>query len=62
MPVYPALGNLRQKIFDKMPEPKQYIFDLSVHVSQLSITIGLAYFTCISLASGVYNPFIYFRF
>ena len=62
MPVYPALSNLRQKIFDKIPEPKQYIFDLSVHVSQLSITIGLAYFTCISLASGVYNPFIYFRF
>lgn len=62
MPVYPALGNLRQKIFDKIPEPKQYIFDLSVHVSQLSIIVGLAYFTCISLASGVYNPFIYFRF
>ncbi|MFW2365991.1 MAG: MBOAT family O-acyltransferase [Desulforhopalus sp.] len=62
MPVYPALGNLRRKISDKIPETGQYIFDLSVHMSQLSITIGLVYFTCISLASGVYNPFIYFRF
>ena len=62
MPVYPALGNLRQKILEEISEPKQYIFDLSVHITQLFITIGLAYFTCISLASGVYNPFIYFRF
>ncbi len=62
MPVYPALGKLRQKISERIPEPRQYILDLSVRVSQLSITIGLVYFTCISLASGVYNPFIYFRF
>ena len=62
MPVYPALGNLRRKIVERIPEPRQYIFELSVHISKLSITIGLVYFTCISLASGVYNPFIYFRF
>lgn len=62
MPVYPALGTLRQKISARLAEPKQYIFDLSVHISQFSITIGLVYFSCISLASGVYNPFIYFRF
>lgn len=62
MPVYPALGNLRKKISAGLAEPKQYIFDLSIHISQLSITITLVYFSCISLASGVYNPFIYFRF
>jgi len=62
IPVYPALGELRQNILDKLAGPRKYFFNLSVHVSKLSITIGLVYFTCISLASGVYNPFIYFRF
>ena len=62
MPVYPALVELRRKISDKLSEPRQFIFNLSVHVAQLSVTLGLVYFTCISLASGVYNPFIYYRF
>jgi alginate O-acetyltransferase complex protein AlgI len=62
MPVYPALAELRQKISDKLSKPRQFVFNLSVHVTQLSVTLGLVYFTCISLASGVYNPFIYFRF
>jgi alginate O-acetyltransferase complex protein AlgI len=62
MPVYPALVGLRQKISDKLSEPRQLLFNLSVHVTQLSVTLGLVYFTCISLASGVYNPFIYYRF
>jgi alginate O-acetyltransferase complex protein AlgI len=62
MPVYPALVELRQKISGKLSEPRQLIFNLSVHVTQLSVTLGLVYFACISLASGVYNPFIYYKF
>lgn len=62
MPIYPALRELRRKISDTLPGRRQFVFNLSVHVTKLSVTIGLVYFSCISLASGVYNPFIYYRF
>jgi len=62
VPVYPALGELRRKISERLSETRQLAFNLSVQVTQLSVTVGLVYFTCISLASGVYNPFIYYRF
>lgn len=62
MPVYPALGELRRKISERLSETRQFAFSLSVQVTQLSVTLCLVYFTCISLASGVYNPFIYYRF
>ena len=62
MPLYPTLGELRRKISDKLSERRQFIFNLSVNMTQLSVTMVLVYFSCISLASGVYNPFIYYRF
>ena len=62
MPLYPMISNFRKKMVERITGPGQYVFDLGFHVSQLSISIGLFYFTCISLAAGVYNPFIYFRF
>jgi hypothetical protein len=62
MPLHPMICNFRINMVDRLAGPGQYIFDLVYNVSQLSLTIGLFYFTCISLAAGVYNPFIYFRF
>jgi alginate O-acetyltransferase complex protein AlgI len=62
MPIYPMICNFRINMVERLAGPGQYIFDLVFNVSQLSLTIGLFYFTCISLAAGVYNPFIYFRF
>ncbi len=62
MPVYPALCELRRKISDRLSRPRQFALNLSAQVIQLTVTVGLVYFTCISLASGVYNPFIYYRF
>jgi hypothetical protein len=35
---------------------------VAFNVTHLSIMMGLVYLACISLAAGVYNPFIYFRF
>jgi len=62
MPVYPTICNLRYQMVERLARKGQYAFDFAFHISRLSITIGLVYFTCISLAAGVYNPFIYFRF
>jgi alginate O-acetyltransferase complex protein AlgI len=62
LPVYPALGRLRAQISERLTGRRLSIFYISVEVSRLVITLSLVYFTCISLASGVYNPFIYFRF
>ncbi len=62
MPIYPAICNLRHKIVDKITGAGSFAFDLVFQFSHLTITISLFYFTCISLAAGAYNPFIYFRF
>lgn len=62
MPVYPMIRHFRHNMVERLAGPRQYMFDCVCNVSQLSVTIGLFYFTCISLAAGVYNPFIYFRF
>jgi len=62
MPVYPAICALRHKFLERVTGTGQWMFDLVFQFSQLTITICLIYFTCISLAAGVYNPFIYFRF
>lgn len=54
--------DLRHKIVEKITGTWQFAFDLVFQFSHLTITISLFYFTCISLAAGAYNPFIYFRF
>lgn len=62
LPLYPVLRDLRNKVLGMTTGTGQFVFEFSFQFLQLSITIGLVYFTCISLAAGVYNPFIYFRF
>jgi len=62
MPIYPAICKGRHKIMNRITGSGQYVVNLSFHISQLAVTIALVYFTCISLAAGVYNPFIYYRF
>ncbi len=62
LPVYPAICNIRHKILDKITGAGAFVFDLVFQFSHLTITVGLFYFACISLAAGAYNPFIYFRF
>ena len=62
MPVYPALVALRLKLSDRIPMTGRYFLNFTAHLSQLLFTTALIYYSCISLASGVYNPFIYFRF
>jgi len=62
MPVYPAICKMRHKILERVTGAGQCMLEVTFQLSKLSVTICLFYFTCISLAAGVYNPFIYFRF
>lgn len=62
LPVYPALCTIRKKILAGTNNTGQFAFDLVFQCSHMAIALGLFYFSCISLAAGVYNPFIYFRF
>ncbi len=62
MPVYPAICRFRHKTLTKIEGSVQSVANVSFHLIQLSITMSLIYYSISSLAAGVYNPFIYFRF
>lgn len=62
LPIYPAMRKLHRKAFNFTAGGSQYSSELLFHFSKLSVTVCLLYFIVISLAAGVYNPFIYFRF
>lgn len=62
MPIYPALCRFRHKILEVTTGTTRFALDFVFQISHLTLTICLFYFATISLAAGVYNPFIYFRF
>lgn len=62
MPLYPAILKLKKILLNHTMGPPQIILESSFQLSKLTICITLMYFSFISLAAGVYNPFIYFRF
>lgn len=62
LPVYPFLGKSLNRIRTKSGAPAFYVIESTSCLIKLSLMMALCYFSIISLAAGVYNPFIYFRF
>ncbi len=61
LPLYPVLQRL-QKYLVSTPIRMQIWFVTGSYLLQIWILGALTYFTVISLAAEVYNPFIYYRF
>jgi len=61
-PIYPYILRLKQVLLRRTSEEPSFALSLAVHLSQLIFFVTVSYFSVISLAAGVYNPFIYFRF
>lgn len=62
LPIYPQMLRLKQALLSRTPVGPGFALSLTVHLSQLIFFVTVSYFSVISLAAGVYNPFIYFRF
>lgn len=61
-PLYPLVCDVKNRLVERWSGSGAYVVDVAFNVTHLSIMMGLVYLACISLAAGVYNPFIYFRF
>lgn len=58
-----SLVPLKENIETKLKNTAAGIYVVAlIETTNLAAIIGLLYLTTISLAAGVYNPFIYFRF
>lgn len=63
VPVYPMLKNIYGSVVSvPVPPYAASVRDSFFAVSRFSFLSAVLYFSVISLAAGVYNPFIYFRF
>ena len=62
LPVYPLITKLPTLVSSKLKGYTRSFYDIIYNLILLSINIVLIYFSVISLAAGVYNPFLYFRF
>jgi alginate O-acetyltransferase complex protein AlgI len=63
VPILPALCKLKDSLSQHITDNQLYVFmELAFEACRFAVLVGLTYFTVISLAAGVYNPFIYFRF
>jgi len=61
-PLYHYLVRLKQLVVQKSSGAAAAALNISIYTIQLIFLSTISYFTVISLAAGVYNPFIYFRF
>ena len=62
LPVYKAITEHISKRIDSARYPKNNLLLISSTLTEIIILITITYLTVITLASGAYNPFIYFRF
>lgn len=62
VPLFPYVCNIREFISKNCAAPLRNSLDIVFNFTQLFILFSLTYCSIISLAAGVYNPFIYFRF
>lgn len=62
LPVIPALRDVLRRKFESGVGSQTVFYELFTGTCRLGVLSILTYFTTISLAAGVYNPFIYFRF
>lgn len=62
LPIYPYLPKLKQTLLERSSGIANFVLNLCIHTAQFLFFSIVSYFAVISLAAGVYNPFIYFRF
>ena len=62
LPLFPFLRRRGREIIDGLGGPWQHGAAAGAEAGRLALLGTLVYCTWISLAAGVYNPFIYFRF
>ncbi|HHO76596.1 MAG TPA: MBOAT family protein [Deltaproteobacteria bacterium] len=62
MPVYPFLARLKAAIVQQLPHKLGSGLNAGAYLVEYLVIVSLVYADIISLAAGVYNPFIYFRF
>ncbi|MDX9840829.1 MAG: MBOAT family protein [Desulfobulbus sp.] len=62
LPLFPLLRRRGREIIDGFGRPWQNGLAAGAEAGRLALLGTLVYCTWISLAAGVYNPFIYFRF
>ena len=62
LPLFPLLRRRGREIIDGFGRPWQHIVAAGAEAGRIALLGTLVYCTWISLAAGVYNPFIYFRF
>ena len=62
LPLFPFLRRRGREIIDGFGRPWQHIVAAGAEAGRIALLGTLVYCTWISLAAGVYNPFIYFRF
>jgi alginate O-acetyltransferase complex protein AlgI len=61
LPIMPLLGRWRDRIIVRSGR-FHVCLDGAVHLTQLTVLAALFYFAIISIAAGVYSPFIYLKF
>ena len=62
LPVYPLVQNLWGRLLVKLKGRSMQMCEALSCFAGFCLISALGYFSIISLAAGVYNPFIYFRF
>lgn len=62
IPILAGIESFWQREFHNRTEKNIILLNSAFEIGQLLFITLLTYFTVISLAAGVYNPFIYFRF
>jgi len=62
IPLSPTISRFKERFIGPEPSKRNVGFELVYETGRLVLLILMTYFTVISLAAGVYNPFIYFRF
>jgi alginate O-acetyltransferase complex protein AlgI len=61
-PVVPSLGEWRKRISLRLPAPVGDTFHLAYSGLKMLVVLGVVLLSAMSISSGAYNPFIYFRF
>lgn len=62
MPIYPFILNVKDIISKRLTISLRNGCEAVFHCVHFFVIVGIVYAAIISLAAGVYNPFIYFRF
>lgn len=61
-PVVPAFIEWRRKYHQELSPSTGNIFNIFYSTAKMAVLLSIGFFAMMSISSGAYNPFIYFRF